>query len=71
VLRVTGQTETTPENIQDCLELDEGDPGFQLLEEIAPMIKSNPLILFRKTVAVYCENNTEHTSALCGQNAEF
>jgi hypothetical protein len=37
VLRATGDTETTQENIQDWLELDEGDPGFQLLteEEIA------------------------------------
>jgi hypothetical protein len=25
--------ETTQENIQDLLELDEGDPGFQLLTE--------------------------------------
>jgi hypothetical protein len=37
VLRDDGETETTQENIQDWLELDEGDPGFQLLteEEIA------------------------------------
>jgi hypothetical protein len=28
-------------------------------------------MLFRETVAVYCENHTEHTDALCGQNAEF
>jgi hypothetical protein len=36
VLRAAGETETT----QDWLELDEGDPGFQLLtgEEIAAMI---------------------------------
>jgi hypothetical protein len=27
-------------------------------------------MLFRKTVAVYCENHTEHTDTLCGQNAE-
>jgi hypothetical protein len=33
VLRAAGETETTQENIQDCLELDEGDPGFQLLTE--------------------------------------
>jgi hypothetical protein len=40
VLRAAGKTETTQENIQDCLELDEGDPGFQLLteEEFAAMI---------------------------------
>jgi hypothetical protein len=31
VLRAAGRTETMRENIQDWLELDEGDPGFQLL----------------------------------------
>jgi hypothetical protein len=40
VLRAPGETETTPENIQDWVELDEGDPGFQLLtrKEIAAVI---------------------------------
>jgi hypothetical protein len=40
VLRAAGETETTLENIKDWLELDEGDPGFQLLseEEIAAVI---------------------------------
>jgi hypothetical protein len=40
VLRTVGETETTQENIQDWLELDEGDPRFQLLaeEEIAEVI---------------------------------
>jgi hypothetical protein len=33
--------------------------------------KPNRLMLFRETVAVYCENHTEHTNSLCGQNAEF
>jgi hypothetical protein len=33
--------------------------------------KPNRLMLFRETVAVYCENHTEHTDTLCGQNAEF
>jgi hypothetical protein len=28
-------------------------------------------MLFGETVAVYCENHTEHTDTLCGQNAEF
>jgi hypothetical protein len=39
-LSAAGETETTQENIQDWLELDEGDPGFQLLteEEIAAEI---------------------------------
>jgi hypothetical protein len=31
VLRATGGTETMQENIQDWLELDKGDPVFQLL----------------------------------------
>jgi hypothetical protein len=40
VLRAAGETETTQENIQDWLELDEGDPGFQHLtkEEIVAVI---------------------------------
>jgi hypothetical protein len=40
VLRAAGETETTQENIQDWLQLPEGDPGFQLLteEEIAAVI---------------------------------
>jgi hypothetical protein len=33
VLRTAGETETTQENIQDWLELDEGVPGFRLLTE--------------------------------------
>jgi hypothetical protein len=28
-------------------------------------------MLFGETITVYCENNTEHTDTLCGQNAEF
>jgi hypothetical protein len=28
-------------------------------------------MLFRETVAVYCENHMEHTNTLCGQNAGF
>jgi hypothetical protein len=33
--------------------------------------KTNRLMPFRETVAIYCENHTEHTDALCRQNAEF
>jgi hypothetical protein len=33
--------------------------------------KPNRLMLFGETVAVYCENNTEHTYTLFGQNAVF
>jgi hypothetical protein len=28
-------------------------------------------MLFRETVAVYCDNNTGHTNTLCGQNAKI
>jgi hypothetical protein len=40
VLRAAGETETTQGNIRDWLQLDEGEPGFQLLteEEIAAVI---------------------------------
>jgi hypothetical protein len=40
VLRAAGETETTQENIQNWLQLDEGDPGFQLLteDEVAAII---------------------------------
>jgi hypothetical protein len=41
VFRAAGETETTQENIQDWLQLDEEDPGFQLLTE-------------EKTAAVIC-----------------
>jgi hypothetical protein len=34
-------------------------------------IEPNQLILFGEIVAVYCEDRTEHTDTLCGQNAEF
>jgi hypothetical protein len=33
VLRAAGESETTQENIQDWLELDEGGPGYQPLTE--------------------------------------
>jgi hypothetical protein len=40
VLTAAGETETTQENIQEWLQLDEGDPGFQFLteEEIVAVI---------------------------------
>jgi hypothetical protein len=28
-------------------------------------------MLLRETVAVYCENHTEHINTLCGHNADF
>jgi hypothetical protein len=33
--------------------------------------KPNRLMLFRETVAVYCENRTEHTNTPCEQNESF
>jgi hypothetical protein len=47
-LWVAGETETMQENIQDWLELDEGDPGFQFMteKEIAAVIF---LFIFRST----------------------
>jgi hypothetical protein len=33
--------------------------------------KPNRLMLFRETVAVYCEHHKEHTNTLYGQNAEL
>jgi hypothetical protein len=33
--------------------------------------KPNRLMLFRETVAVYCEIHTEHTNALCWKNSQF
>jgi translation initiation factor IF-1 len=37
-------------------------------KHIVSATKCNRLMLFRETVAVYCENHTEHTNTLCGQN---
>jgi hypothetical protein len=47
-----GETETTQENIQDWIKLDEGDPGFQLLteKEIAAVIFS--FIYFINTTCI-------------------
>jgi hypothetical protein len=33
--------------------------------------KPNRLMLFKETVAVYCENHTEHTDTLCRQKAVY
>jgi hypothetical protein len=55
VLRAGGETETTQENIQDWLELDEGDPGFQLLikDKIAVVIY---FYLFSSALYIYYQN---------------
>jgi hypothetical protein len=38
-LRAAGETETTQENIQDWLQLDEVDPRFQLLTSLRMLLK--------------------------------
>jgi uncharacterized protein YehS (DUF1456 family) len=52
VLRAAGEIETTQEKIKDWLQLDEGDPGFQLLkeEETAAMIH---FLIFITTTCIY------------------
>jgi hypothetical protein len=37
----------------------------------ASATKPNGLMLFRETVAVYCENQMEHINTLCEQNIQF
>jgi hypothetical protein len=46
VLRAAGETETTQENIQNYLELDEGDPGLQLLVFLWLLNKGSTVIFF-------------------------
>jgi hypothetical protein len=59
VLRAAGEAETSQENIQDWLQLDEGDPEFQLLteEEIAAVIyflcSSSLSIFFKFSVYLF------------------
>jgi hypothetical protein len=48
VLRAAGEAETTQENIQDWLQLDEGDPGIQLLTEE----ETAAVIFFRLTLPI-------------------
>jgi hypothetical protein len=53
VLRAAGETETTQENIQDWLQLDEGDPGFQLLVSLEFLSKGCTVILFISVSTAY------------------
>jgi hypothetical protein len=62
VLRAAGETDTTQGNIRDWLELDEGDPGFQLLteEEIAAVILPylfSPALPVKKVTFSLCLTN--------------
>jgi hypothetical protein len=54
VLRAAGETETTQENIQDWLQLDEGDPGFQRLVFLQFCIKA---VLKVKVKLSLCSTN--------------
>jgi hypothetical protein len=49
VLRTAGETEITQENVQDWLELDEGDTGFQLLTEEKITADVTKILLWEKT----------------------
>jgi hypothetical protein len=56
VLRAAGETETTQENIQDWLELDEGDRAFQLpvfLQSLNKCSKVKFFIYFHKHYIYY------------------
>jgi hypothetical protein len=46
VLRAAGETETTQEDIKDWLQLDEGDPGFQVLAFLQFLNKGSTVIFF-------------------------
>jgi hypothetical protein len=46
MLRAVGETGITQENIQDWLQLDKGDPGFQLLVFLYFLNGSSTLIIF-------------------------
>jgi hypothetical protein len=56
VLRAAGGTETAQENIQDWLQLGEGDPRFQLLaeEEIAAVIFFFPISTTYSHLFFFC-----------------
>jgi hypothetical protein len=51
VLGAAGETENKQENIQDWLQLDDGDPGFQLLTE--EEIAADFFIYFRQQYLYY------------------
>jgi hypothetical protein len=56
VLRAAGETETTPQNIQDKPELDEGNRGFQLLTEEEVAALKFLFIHFRHYYLYYCRS---------------
>jgi hypothetical protein len=44
---------------------------FPHMKHYISSTKPNRLMLFRETVAVYCENHTGHTHTFCDQNEGF
>jgi hypothetical protein len=49
----------------------EFDGNVSILIYISQKTNSSRLMLLRETVAVYCENHTEHINTMWGQNAEL
>jgi hypothetical protein len=76
MLRAAGETENVQENIQDWLELEEGDPGFQLLtgEEIAA-VKFFSFILISTTniitFSIYLFSKLFFRTILCFINLDY
>jgi hypothetical protein len=47
------------------------NPNITENRRCASITKTNRLMLFRDTIAVYCENHTEHINTFCGKNSEI
>jgi hypothetical protein len=54
-----------------CVGRMQNSVGISHEKDYVSATKPNRLMLFKEIIAVYCENHTEHTNTLCGQNAEF
>jgi hypothetical protein len=67
VLKAAGETKTSQENIQDWLQLDEGDPGSELLtkEENAAVIFLFTLIRKKSVACSPQANYTDRKTAAC------
>jgi hypothetical protein len=57
--------------VEDCFKIYKVSVRTSQETHYVSTTKTNQLMLFRETVAVYCENHKEHTNTLCGHNAEF
>jgi hypothetical protein len=55
---------------QDCSVKQDSVPSSQDTKYVSA-IETNRLMLFGETVAVYCQNHTEHKNVVCGHNAEI